>query len=61
MSAAEWLFLVVLVGVVGQAGFIWWAHARHERSYRDAERQLRKQRAELVETAYDKMTGNRDD
>jgi len=61
MSAAEWLFLVVLAAVVGQVAFIWWAHSRRERANRDAERQLRKQRADLVETAYDKLTGNRDE
>lgn len=48
-------FLVLVVAL------FCWAHMRREWSYRDAERQHRKARAELIENYYDKHIGNRDD
>lgn len=58
MSAANWLLIIVLLGICGQVGFILWARRRYDRSIGDAERQASKRRAELIDKAYDKLHGD---
>lgn len=41
------LLLIVIAGIAGQLGFIWWSRRRAERGYLEA----RRKQAELIEQA----------
>jgi hypothetical protein len=52
------LLALVLVGIVGQVGLVWWAHLRAAKRINDAKRQTRKEQASLIEKEFDKMKGS---
>lgn len=54
-SSCWTILVVVLIGIAGQAGFIWWSHRRAQRQWDDARRQVRKDQAKLIDDAFDNM------